>query len=190
MLSISRLRSSPSRRSGRLTSLVRPRADPMTTQDQFSKFDDLLSDSDPDVQDWSDGCDCEVAEGYLKQFSDSDWSKLSSIWQSKGNNWRGCLASILTPKHGAIAASLLVKLAFDDNPDVAFYALNQICHACGVGANREGPFVDKRICVPSFLELAQANADLPLQITKISSKCAPIFADRFALLNQVLEHKM
>lgn len=150
-------------------------------------FDDFLQKSDADSMQWADGGGAEEAEEVLATFSQEDWSQIKALYSRRGARWRGCLATILRPQQGEVAARLMLDLAWDQDPEVAFLAVSHIAFYCGVNDSADGPFIDLKIRQPSFLSLVKTTKGLPDQIRKVSAACHPRFQRRFELLTTELD---
>jgi hypothetical protein len=156
-------------------------------QTSIENLDTLLQRSDIDSMAWADGGGAEEAAEMMATLSEQDWSKLKSIYPSRGAMWRACLASSLSPRQGEQAERLLLTLASDQDTGIAFVAVRGIAFYCGVNDSMQGPFIDLKIRVPSFLSLAQADQGLANQVRKVGASCDPKFRRQFELLAAVLE---
>lgn len=154
--------------------------------DYYTKFDALLSTSDYDSQDWSDGLGLETAKDYIGQFSAHEWNRLATEWSDKPQLWRGCLISVLHPGYGKHAEDIIFAMLDDPNEDVSYLALSVISFYCGVNDGKNGPFEDKRILNERFKAHVAATDGITEKILAIRAGCHPLFQARFDLLLKLL----
>lgn len=147
----------------------------------FDQFSAHLRAQAPDTQDWSDEGGWQVAANLLLRFTAEDWEELVRTWRLNDSSWRTCLADILTPQN-ASASNLLLEMTSDQDTDVSFTALCRVAFYCGVNVNAEGPFVDQRICVPAFLQVARDHPLLLRNLEHTRRHCADFFDRQFGLL--------
>jgi hypothetical protein len=150
-------------------------------------LDHLLSESDADSMDWSDGSGHEVVSELLAKFSRADWVELEAQYQGRSSKWRECLASALHPQYGEVAERMLFAMAGDATGEVAFYALSSIAFHCGVNANSKGAFLDPRVQIPSFLEAARRSPGLSTAIERVAMHCSADFNCRLQLLAEATQ---
>jgi hypothetical protein len=151
------------------------------------KLDALLQRSDSDSVVWADGGGAEEADEMLAALSEKEWPELKSLYSSRNPAWRACLASVLRPQHGRFAEHLMLDLAREQDPEVAFLVVSGIAFYCGVNDSAQGPFVDPGIQNASFLSLARTTTGLTDQVLRVSASCNSIFQRRFELLAKLLE---
>lgn len=149
-------------------------------------LDEHLQRSEYDSQDWADGLGAELAAERLAELSQDEWASLQRLVSSRSENWRACLAEVLRPQLGEIAATLLIDLSADPDIEVAFSALRNVALYCGVNDSAQGPFLDPRTLVPAFLQAAKKADGLIGRIQTVSAQCHPRFQQQFGLLTNVL----
>lgn len=150
-------------------------------------LDTLLQRSDSDSMEWADGGGAEEAEAMLSALPLQDWANLEHLRQVRNPRWRACLASVLRPQQGEQAGQLLITLASDQDTEVAFLAMRAVAFNCGVNASAQGPFIDPKVRVESFLLRAKTTEGLAAKVLKVRSSCTPSFQRQFELLAAVLK---
>ena len=157
--------------------------------ESVAKFDELLQRSDSDSSTWTDGGDAWEAEGMLATLTQEEWLHVKDLCSNRDARWRACLASILRPQQGELAKRLMLDLAWDQDPEVAFLAVSGIAFYCGVNDSAKGAFFDSKIRNASFTSLAKTTDGLKDQIDAVSAYCHPQIQQRFELLAKLLSER-
>ena len=152
----------------------------------LERLDEHLKRSDHDSQDWADGLGAELAAEGLAQLTQREWSALEHMVQSRAPSWKARLASVLRPQFGEFAGRLLLQLSADSDIEVAFLAMRGVAFYCGVNNSSDDPFVDARLAVPEFLQMAKESEGLTERIYAVGAQCHPLFRRELALLEGVL----
>lgn len=156
-------------------------------QASIDRFDALLQRSDSDSLAWADGGDSEEAAAMLAALPMEAWSQLQVLCPSRDATWRACLVSVLSPQQGEQAGDLLLRLAADQDIEVASLAVRAIAFHCGINVSAHGPFIDPSICNADFVVRAKAAEGLADQVRRVGSACAPGIQRQFDLLASQLD---
>lgn len=148
----------------------------------FNKLDELLSSNHCDSLKWNEGGQFELAEEILTDFDDSDWNALTASWQGKNSSWKRCLAALLTPYYGSQAQEIIIKMANNNNPEVAMEAMYAISFYCGINENADGLYLDQEIVHLEFKNKLLNNHQFIDSISKIEK----LVGEKFTLLKEIL----